>query len=178
MNKKEIIKTDRLVLKCLNNNDYDDLSKMLVNYDIKRTYMIPDFESVDELVDFFNKLVRISKYDDRLLYGIYLDNKIIGMINEVEVVDRKIELGYFINPLYQNKGYCTEVLIKMIDELFSMGFDTIKTSVFIDNIPSMKVCNKAGMKNTNEFEFVNYNGKEIKCVCFEIKKEDYEKENY
>ena len=39
--------------------------------------------------------------------GIYFGNKLIGFVNDVEVGDEVIELGYFIYSDHQNKGYAS-----------------------------------------------------------------------
>ena len=84
------IKTNRLIIKSLNINDQKEMIDLLNNKDIKKTYMIPDFDNEEESIKYFNKLLNISSDIKRYLNGIYLNNHLIGMINDVRVT--------FLNP--------------------------------------------------------------------------------
>lgn len=67
-----------------------------------------------------------------------------------------LEIGYIIDPKYQNKGYCTEavkaVLFDYVNELNDRGFTTrgipihsVMATVHPDNHPSRRIIEKFGM---------------------------------
>lgn len=166
-----IIYTDRLVLKSIDDLSLDSFISMVSNEEVSKTYMIPEFNYYEDKVKLFNVFKRLSNLNNRYVYGIYLDNLLIGFINEVEVVNNEIELGFVIDPKYKNKGYATEVLRKSIEVLFDLGFLVIKTGVFKENIPSMKVSEKANMTRLDKTIDIEYKGRMHTCIFYEIRKE-------
>lgn len=69
------------------------------------------------------------------------------MIGTVElfnyVSEFKAELGYTINPKFQNKGYATEASFKVLEWGFKvLKLKRIECNTYLDNIPSIKVCEK------------------------------------
>jgi len=165
------IKTNRLIIKSLSINDRKEMIDLLNNNEIKKTYMIPDFVNEEESIEYFNKLLNISLNDKHYLNGIYLNNYLIGMINDVYIDNKEIEIGYFINPIYWNKGYATEALKAMIDYLFNIGFKRIIASYFEENIASSRVMAKSGMKHIDFTDNILYRNKNHKCRYYEIIKE-------
>lgn len=165
------IKTNRLIIKSLSINDRKEMIDLLNNNEIKKTYMIPDFVNEEESIEYFNKLLNISLNDKHYLNGIYLNNYLIGMINDVYIDNKEIEIGYFINPIYWNKGYATEALKAMIDYLFNIGFKRIIAGYFEENIASSRVMAKSGMKPIDFTDNILYRNKNHKCRYYEIIKE-------
>ena len=113
---------------------------------------------------------QLSILEDRFVYGIFLDNKLIGLINEVERKNLQVEVGYVIHPTYKNKGYATEALTASIEELFKIGYTCIKAGAFEENEASMRVMSKSGMAKTDEREQIEYRGKLHNCIYYEIHK--------
>ena len=70
------------------------------------------------------KLIDFSREEDttHLEYGICLNGKIIGFINDCGIKDEEIEIGYVIHPDNQGHGYATEAVRAIICELREMGF--------------------------------------------------------
>jgi len=165
------IKTNRLIIKSLSINDRKEMIDLLNNNEIKKTYMIPDFVNEEESIEYFNKLLNISLDDKHYLNGIYLNNYLIGMLNDVGVKDKEIEIGYFINPNYWNMGYATEALKAMIDYLFDHGFNRVIAGYFEENIASSRVMAKSGMKPIDFTDNILYRNKNHKCRYCEIIKE-------
>lgn len=165
------IKTNRLIIKNLSINDQKEMIDLLNNNEIKKTYMIPSFVNKEESIEYFNKLLNISLDDKHYLNGIYLNNYLIGMINDIHIDNKEIEIGYFINPIYWNKGYATEALKAMIDYLFNIGFKRIIAGYFEENIASSRVMAKSGMKPIDFTDNILYRNKNHKCRYYEIIKE-------
>lgn len=162
-----VIKTERLCLQALRDEDAEDMLALLTNEDVGKTYMVPTFESREDAVRTFERLQTLSLSEERFVYGIYLEDRLIGMINEVDVNDTEIELGYVIHPTWHNQGYATEVLNKAMQTLFAQGYSVVKAGAFEENAASIRVMEKSGMTRTAQEEYVEYRGKRHRCVCYQ-----------
>ena len=171
-NKPEVIKTPRLLLRNITDDDELLMIEMLNDSLIKKTYMIPDFESEESAKDFFQKLKTLCYKDGYFVYAITLDNKAIGFLNNVSIEDKRIEIGYFISSKHWNKGYASEALQVAIDTLFDMGYEVIEAAHFIENPASGRVMEKCHMHRIDKEETISYRNKEHICLYYEIKKEN------
>ena len=66
-----------------------DLDKELIieifkNKEVKETYMLPDYSSDEGYINLFENFKKLSNDIRRYVRGIYLQDKLIGFINEVE----------------------------------------------------------------------------------------------
>ena len=122
--KKALIKTERLIIKPFSAADVDGLVNLLLNPEITKTFMVPKFESVEQMKNLAEKLIDFSREEDttHLEYGICLNGKIIGFINDCGIKGEEIEIGYVIHPDHQGHGYATEAVRAIICELREMGF--------------------------------------------------------
>ena len=102
--------TERLEVKCLSAQDRKAVIDLLTDDQVKQFYMVPDFSSREEAAPLFERLRQLSVGEDRQVAGIFLDGQCIGIMNEVETKDKRIEIGYAILPKFHNSGYCTEAL--------------------------------------------------------------------
>ena len=84
MKKVPMITTERLSLCAIRDNDKEDMIALLTNEEIGKTFMVPDFKSREEEVKLFEVLKRLSESEKRFVYGIYLGDKLIGFINDVD----------------------------------------------------------------------------------------------
>ena len=142
----DVITTERLILKSFSDNDQEPMVQLLTNEKIKETFMVPDFPVKDDAVNMFKKLQEFSLADDHFTCGVYAESQLIGFFTDVEVQGDEIELGYVINPDYQNKGYATEALKASIQYLLQNKFIVITAGAFANNTASMRVMEKCGMQ--------------------------------
>jgi RimJ/RimL family protein N-acetyltransferase len=164
------IQTRRLTLGEIRDCDFDDMMSVLKNDVVAATYRIPDLDTREAELELFEYLRDISQREDRYLFGIFLDVKLIGLINDCEINDECIEMGYALHPDYHNQGYATEAFSAVIKSLLSKGFTEIIAGAFEDNIASIRVMEKCGMKRTKMTSGIEYRGKTHKCVYYSIKK--------
>ena len=167
-----MIKTDRLTLKAYSYEDQEKMIQLLTNDKVKETYMIPDFKTKEEAILMFKKLQVFSYSEEHYELGIYKDNELIGFINDVEIAGDKIEIGYVIEPKFQNRGYATEVLKAAIDDLFKRGFNKIIAGAFESNKASYRVMEKCGMKRIDKEEDITYHNRVQHCIYYGITKGD------
>lgn len=168
----KIIKTERLEIKPFQDIDQKMMIELLTNEEIKRSFMIPDFQTEEDVINMFKKIQGFSHSDNRFERGIYLNHQLIGFVNDVEIHDSVIELGYVIHPDFHNNGYATEMLKAVIKELFSKGFNQIVTGAFDDNLASINVMLKCGMSKISKEDDINYHGVSHHCHYYAIFKEE------
>ena len=169
-NKAQILKTDHLCLHALSDRDGDAAIDLFMDREIGETYMVPDFQSREEARTLFETIKKLSCTPERFVYGIYLQETLIGFLNDVVIADGSIELGYVISPAQKGNGYATEALGAAIRELFRQGFSAVKAGAFQENRASMRVMEKCGMSQTGELEQIPYRGKDHTCIYYEIRK--------
>ncbi|MCI5918955.1 MAG: GNAT family N-acetyltransferase [Roseburia sp.] len=168
--KKEQIKTERLVIRPYLLQDVDGLVNLLTNSEITKTFMVPEFDSLEQAENLAKKLVSFSQVEDtgHLEYGIYLDGKIIGFINDCGIEEEEIEIGYVIHPDYQGHGYATEAVKAILLELQEMGFQKVTAGYFSENKASYHVMKKCGMTQTEYTDEEEYRGERHLCRYCEI----------
>ena len=167
--KPETIRTKRLTLRPIAEADRDGMFRIFGSAEIAKTYMLPDFESREAMEKLFQRFIALGGAPDRFVYGIDLDGRLIGFINEVHKDEASIELGYVIHPDWQRRGYMTEALSAAVEALFGMGFSTVYAGFFEGNEASRRVMEKAGMTRLDRTDTIEYRGEAHRCFYYEIK---------
>lgn len=165
-----MIKTSRLILKDYEDEDQDSMVALLTNEEIKKTFMIPDFQTRNEAIAMFKKYQGFSKSDSHYELGIYRSHELIGFINDVFVDGASIELGYVIHPDFHNNGYATEALAAAISDLFRRGYCEIIAGAFEENAASCRVMEKCKMTRIDREEMIRYHDQLHHCIYYSIKK--------
>lgn len=166
-----IIQTERLTLNSLEAHDAEAALDLLTNDLINQTYMLPDFAVREEAHPLFNRLMTLSLDSSHYVRGIYLNGHLIGYLNDVEIENGSIELGYLIHPDHQGQGYMTEALKAAITDLFNSGYHEVITGAFEKNISSIRVMVKVGMVKLEKTDEIEYRGIRHQCIYYSIKKE-------
>ena len=164
------IKTPRLTLGEIRERDFESLISIMKNDEVGKTYMVPDLPTREDEAKLFSRICELSMKNDRYVFGIFLDDELIGLLNDTDICGKTIEVGYAIHPDYWGNGYATEALSAVIPHLFSAGFDEIIAGAFECNPASLRVMEKSGMKKSNLKATVDYRGVTHKCVYYSIKK--------
>ncbi len=164
------ITTPRLVLGEIREYDLDSLMSILKSDIVKVTYIVPDLETRDDEIKLFETLRNLSLREDRYVFGIRLDGKLIGLINDCEINNKCIEMGYALRPDYHNLGFATEALGAVINHLLSKDFEEIIAGAFEENAASMRVMEKCGMSRTKMTAEIEYRGIMHQCIYYSIKK--------
>lgn len=162
------ITTERLTIGTIEEKDRADVVAILRNDIVKKTYMLPDFESDEAAGKLFLRLSELSHDDERFVFGIFLDGKLIGFMNDTEINGDELEMGYALYPDYHNKGYATEAFGGVIEYLFTRGFRCITAGAFEENPASMRVMEKCGMTRMDKTDEIEYRGATHKCIYYMI----------
>ena len=143
------------------------LSRVLRDETVKRTYMIPDLDEAGarKLADRFASL---SRDPQRFVRGIFVDGKPVGFLNDTQIDGTAIELGWVVDPRYQNRGYATEAVRLAAKALSQMGFTVLIAGAFVENKASLRVMEKAGMQKIPRQETVSYRGIDRLCVFYQM----------
>ena len=164
-----IIPTPRLLLKRITVRDAREGIELYRDERVNKTYMFPDLTQ-DAARKLHHRLCAISADDSRFIRGIYLDNKLIGFINDPEIGRKTLELGWVVAPEYQNRGFATEAVKAAIRDLFCRGFDEVTAGAFEENPASIRVMEKSGMHRMDKTEDIDYRGTTHHCRFYYIGK--------
>ena len=90
--------------------------------------------------------MKLTLETERLNFAIVLkeEDRLIGGIDVVHYVDGVPVIGYNLSRAYWNRGYMTEACRRLLDYLFSQGFDTVRIDAIVENIGSNRVIRKCG----------------------------------
>ena len=162
----------RLVLKAFEDADREALLRMTRDERVRATYMIPDFAGPAQEEAFFRRLRTLSLSPERIVYGIFLDGALIGMINDCGIRGTAVELGYFLSPEHWGRGYATEALRAVTEELFRIGCESITAGYFEGNEASRRVMEKCGMRPLGTEAFIDDRGVRRRCLYCGIRRAD------
>jgi RimJ/RimL family protein N-acetyltransferase len=104
------------------------------------------------------------------VYGIFLTNRLIGIINDTEINGKQIEIGYALNPEFFSNGYMTEALSTLICHLFEEGFEEVVCGAFDHNTASVRVMEKCGMTKIAKTDDIEYRGNIHHCIYYSIRR--------
>ena len=166
--KQEMLQTGRLILKGFDERDREAMVDLFFREEIKRTYMLPDFESREQAGKLFERMMVLSRSEDRFVYGIYWGQTLVGFVNDCEIKEDSIEIGYVIVPEYQGRGFATEAVQTCIKELFRMGFRHVIAGFFQENPASCRVMQKCGMRKLEQEEDMEYRGVLHHCLYYGV----------
>ncbi|MEA5570371.1 GNAT family N-acetyltransferase [Calothrix sp. UHCC 0171] len=156
----ELIPCSLEVAQATINRDKPLLEKLLTAY-------VPDDWYTTEVQDFLPKYIQLLADDaSQLGYGVWLmirtdDSTLVGdlgfggklagekAVGEEEVLGREVlEIGYEVLSAYRDRGYASEA----VEALVNFAFTQLQARKIIahtpeNNIPSIRVAEKVGMKN-------------------------------
>ena len=164
-----IVKTPRLLLKRITARDAEEGITIYRDDRVNKTYMFPDLTE-DAARKLHDRISAHSANDCRYVRGIYLENKMVGLINDPENLGSTIELGWVVDPEYHNRGYATEAVTYAIEDLFSRGYKEITAGAFEENPASIRVMQKSGMHLIEKTEEIDYRGKIHHCIFYAIER--------
>lgn len=150
-----IIKTERLFLREMTQNDFDSLYKVLADSDIMQHYPYTfDGKRVQGWID---KNIERYKIFGFGLWAVCLKDtdEMIGDCGlTMQLIDKQIkpEIGYHIRKDCQKQGYAKEAACAVRDWTFAnTPFNTVFSYMRASNFASIKTAMSFGAKQTDEF---------------------------
>lgn len=172
-----IIKTERLLLRPLNDTDAAEMFKNWTwDERVARYCRWHPHKSIEETKELLKMYKSQTEKGFDYRWGITLQdgNNLIGVIDVIDLSEDKktAEVGYVLAYDYWNNGYLTESLKAVITELFNDGVETVIADHHVENIASGRVMEKCGMKFTRFSKAKAKFGSDELCdvKCYEIKK--------
>ena len=147
----ENLHTERLILRPLSLQDTDAMYEYTSNPAVTTHlswYAHTDIKTTRKFIE--NVLSRYENKLDEFVFGIELksENKLIGVVRVFNVCfsNRRGEFSSILNPNYQRKGYIGEAWQGLLKHCFeTLGLNRIQSYVTVDNIPSQRKNDKAGL---------------------------------
>ena len=151
-----MIKTKRIYLRRFTIDEADLLFQLDGDADVMKYITLGIPRTMDEVIE--KSMPRILKsYQDKTDFGIfaaYLINseKYIGwfQFEKDKEFEDSIEIGWRLKKQYWGNGYATEVAIVLCELGIKMG-KTIVARAMIENLASIRVMEKAGLKFEKKF---------------------------
>ena len=156
-------------LRTFQESDWPRAAELLMSRAVSRTYMIPDFDTPGAARPLFDRLAKLSQDSTRFVRAMEEQGEFVGFLNDVEMADGTIELGYAVSPDRWGRGFATEALKLAIGELFRLGFREVVAGAFEENPASLRVMEKAGMMPLAKTDTIEYRGKTHTCIYRSIK---------
>ena len=151
-------------------SDWPRLAMLATSTEVNKTYMLPDFESMEKARPLFDRLMAMSKDEKRYVRAMEENGEFVGFCNDVERDGASVEIGYAMCPDIWGRGYATAALKLAIADLFELGFDQVVAGAFVENPASLRVMEKAGMAPIEKVDEIEYRGRTHTCVYRAISK--------
>lgn len=151
-------------LRPLKEDDREMIVRLLTDEVVGRTYMVPDGIDRPMAEKVFLRYLERGADPARYVQAICAGETPVGVIHDVGIENGTVELGWALISDYHGKGFCTEAVRLAIGELRGLGYQAVTAGAFADNLPSLRVMEKNGMKPIAFEEIIPYKGKDRLCV--------------
>jgi len=151
---KAIFETERLSVRELSENDYNDLCEILQDKDVMYAYEHPF--SKEEVDNWYNKQIeRYNKNGFGLWAVIHKETKeFLGQCGlTLQKVNNEdyLEIGYLFKKKHWHKGYATEAALGCKKYAFeTINAKKVYSIIRDNNLASQKVAKRLGMVKTGE----------------------------
>lgn len=158
------IKTERLLLRKLQASDCEVILFLRTDMDVTKFIERPEHrktKTISEAIELIKELESYIERNTSISWGITLKNEssIIGTICLWNFTqnDKIAEVGYDLDPRYQNKGIMSEALKMIIEFGFSdLKLDKIEAFTHAENLPSTQLLDTHGfIHNVNRKDLDN-----------------------
>lgn len=160
--------TDRLILRPFRSGDEKAMYKNWT-YDerVARYCRWYPHKDISETENFLNMCI-----EEEYCWAITIKgtDEPVGVVDLVGAYDGVSEIGYVLMYEHWGKGFMTEAVKAVIEELFRNGFDKVAARHNVDNPASGRVMEKCGMVRTGTRTEPKKFGSEEMCevICYEI----------
>lgn len=175
------LETKRLLLRKYKKEDMDDLYEYASDEEVTRYLTFETYKNMEDANQYIQTLLEKYRNGNEVLpWAIEWkqNHKMIGSIgiNQWDIENYYIQIGYVLNKKYWNQGIMTEALKTVIDFAFkNMNIERIELTHDVRNIGSGKVMLKNGLKQEGILRKSKYiKGEFIDCSYYSILREEYE----
>ena len=160
------LKTKRLILRDLKEEDTSILAELINDLDISKFLALVPFPySIDDAKWFVNKCISDQNQNPRTSYelAITIDNNLVGVVGLTKVDDFNgtATLGYWLAKKVQRQGIMTEAVNELIRFAFiDLNLNRLNVEAFVDNVASNALIKKLGFS----FEGIQREGTKCKAT--------------
>ena len=175
LNLPDHIVTERLSLRRLR---YEDAEEIFYTYaskpEVTRFVSWPTHQTLRDTNAFLRYAINAWDSGTDYSFAIRLkeSNRLIGSIGVINE-DGKLQFGYVFSSTQWNKGYATEVCLRLMSLLRNQkGVYRIQSFVDSENVSSARVLIKSGLveeaRLVRWFRFVNQSNEAKDCILFKL----------
>ena len=152
LKKFPIIKTKRLLLNELRENDIKDLYLIYSNKKVMKYMQAAAIKNLKDAENIYKSYKKMYRNKNGFRWGVRLQtnpNKLIGTfaLHYYSKKNKRVEMGADLKPEYWNKGYSSEIVKKMINFAFEkLNIERLELRCLPENYPSKKIAEKFGFK--------------------------------
>ena len=155
------LQTPRLILTWPSPEQIDGYHQAIVGTDMFDTILWDGPTSDRDLHDYWAHVRSQGGWDQPLSVALVERDSghVVGgaALRPVDGQPRILDLGYALAPRFHGRGYATEAVRALVDHGFaSRGAERIFASVFVGNVASRRVAEKAGMRFEGTLRHVVY----------------------
>ncbi|MFN0173223.1 MAG: GNAT family N-acetyltransferase [Saprospiraceae bacterium] len=157
----EYIETERIIMRNLTKEDAKDFYTLNLDEEVLKFTGDKSFEDLQSAINFLTNYDQYEKYGvGRLAVIDKKTSKFLGWCGLKFSKDKnEYDIGFRFYKIYWNKGLATECAKKCLDYGFSqLKIEKIVGRAMKENIASIKVLEKIGMKFKEEFDFEGKEG--------------------
>ncbi len=172
---KIILETERLILREMNNNDFEALCKILL--DEETMYAYQGAFTIEEAHNWLNSQLERYKNYGYGLWAVVLkeNNKMIGQCGlsiQTWKDSKVLEVGYLFQRNYWHHGYATEAAIASKEYAFNvLNANEVSSIIRTTNTQSINVALRNGMKKVDDW-VKHYRGVDMPHYRFVVRKEN------
>ncbi|MCT4628727.1 GNAT family N-acetyltransferase [Winogradskyella sp.] len=166
----KIIETERTIMRRLTKEDATDFYNLNLDDEVLKYTGDQPFKNLQSSIEFLTNYDQYDKYGvGRLAVIDKTTLKFIGWCGlKYSQEKNEFDIGFRFFKNYWNKGYATETAKKCLEFGFNkLKIETIVGRAMKENIGSIKVLEKIGMKFKENFDFDGQEG-----VIYELKNSD------
>ncbi len=177
------LETNRLILRPINLNDKNEIFEYRSDAETNKFQgWIP--KTIDDVKIFIGKVSKQINEPETWFQFVVIEKetkKIVGDlgIHFFDSENKQVEIGCTLNKCFQNKGYATESLKRIIDYLFKeLNKHRIITSIDPENKSSIRLVERIGFRKEAYFvESLRINGKWVDDLIYALIEKDWENLN-
>jgi [ribosomal protein S5]-alanine N-acetyltransferase len=177
-----ILKTERLLLRPISEDDADILWPYVSNPEISKDMSWEAHKSISDTRAFIDGTLANMKAGKTITWCIYFEEKFCGVFSLISILRThraltydRAELAYWLGPEFQGKGIMTEAGKKVIEYGFSvLKLNKIVVGHHVNNKNSENLILRLGFKFLyEEQEVFKKNNEWITCKFYELRAKEY-----
>nr|WP_319570187.1 GNAT family protein [uncultured Draconibacterium sp.] len=175
------LETERLIIRPITIDDKNEIFEYRRDKEVNKYQgWIP--ETIEDVELFIGKISEQINVPETWFQFVVVDKKtkkIVGDlgIHFIDLENKQAEIGCTLNKDFQNKGFATESLEKVIDYLFNeLNKHRIITSIDPENKNSIRLVERIGFRKEAHFvESLLINGKWVDDLIYALVEKDWDK---